>query len=237
MINNTGAEIGEPTKNVGRAIMISIAIVTVVHSSQRTLAVRGNLGLDRIMDARDFARGGGRTGVRLGRVQTRRRPRRDRHRHERLRYPRSRGCFGMMSDMDEVPTVDDRVTFGRRIPIGSPSLVVTTASAIFLTVTLDHADQGARRLRLPRPRHGDPLRHLRHLRDQTGAFWSAPLVAAIVVDAVVFAGFFVYRVRTDLLVIAAFLVFAVVVAGGETLYMRRFSSTDGSIEEDDKIEN
>ncbi|MEZ5216438.1 MAG: APC family permease [Ilumatobacteraceae bacterium] len=237
-ITNTGAEIEEPTKNVGRAIMISIAIVTVVYLAV-ALAVRGNLGLGQIMDARDFALAEaaapvfGSVGFKLvaglaviATVTS----------VMASMYSTSR-MLGMMSDMDEVPTVDDRVTFGRRIPIGSPSLVVTTASAIFLTVTLDLmriAALGAfAYLALDMVIH---FGHLRHLRDQTGAR-SAPLVAAIVVDAVVFAGFFVYRVRTDLLVIAAFLVFAVVVAGGETLYMRRFSSTDGSIEEDDKIEN
>jgi hypothetical protein len=50
-----------------------------------------------------------------------------------------------------------------------------------------------------------------------------------VVDAVVFAGFLVYRIRTDLVVIASFVVFAVVVAGGETLYMRRYSDADGTM--------
>lgn len=40
-----------------------------------------------------------------------------------------------------------------------------------------------------------------------------------------FAGFFVYRDRTDMVVIAAFAAFAVVVAGDEHLYMTR--SSDG----------
>ena len=48
---------------------------------------------------------------------------------------------------------------------------------------------------------------------------------AIVVDAIVFVGFFVYRIRTDL-VVAAFVGFALLVAGGETVYMRRFSDAE-----------
>lgn len=59
----------------------------------------------------------------------------------------------------------------------------------------------------------------------------APLIAAIVVDAIVLIGFFAYRIRTDLVVIAAFIAFAVLVAGGETLYMRRFSDTDGTMKD------
>jgi hypothetical protein len=43
-------------------------------------------------------------------------------------------------------------------------------------------------------------------------------LTAIVVDAVVFSS---YRIRTDLVVIAWFVGFAVGVACGETLYMRR----------------
>lgn len=49
---------------------------------------------------------------------------------------------------------------------------------------------------------------------------------AIVVDAIVFVGFFVYRIRADLVVVAAFVGFALLVAGGETVYMRRFSDAE-----------
>lgn len=49
------------------------------------------------------------------------------------------------------------------------------------------------------------------------------------VDAVVFAGFFVYRIRTDWVVIASFIVFAVMVVGAETFYMRRFSDAEGTM--------
>lgn len=64
---------------------------------------------------------------------------------------------------------------------------------------------------------------------ETGAR-AVPLVAAIVVDpvvfAVVFAVVFVYRIRTDLVVIASFLAFTVLVAGAETLDARRSHDTD-----------
>ncbi|WP_420452855.1 APC family permease [Ilumatobacter sp.] len=218
-ITNTGGEIEDPDRDVGRAIIISIATVTVVYMSV-ALAVRGNLGLGEITDARDYALARaarpvfGSVGFRLvaalaviATVTS----------VMASMYSTSR-MLGMMSDMDEVP----EVTLGRRIPFATPPLVVTTAVAIALTVAFDLtriAALGAfAYLALDAVIH---YGHLRHLRHETGAH-AAPLVAAIVVDVVVFAGFFVYRIRTDVVVIASFAAFAVLVGGGETLYMRRF---------------
>ena len=114
----------------------------------------------------------------------------------------------------------------------SEPLIATTAAAIALTVAFDLtriAALGAfAYLGLDMVIH---YGHLRHLRGETGAK-VAPLVAAIVVDALVFAGFFVYRIRTDLVVIVAFTVFAVLVSGGETIYMRRFSHADTTTKDD-----
>jgi amino acid transporter len=231
-ITNTGGEIESPNKNVGRAIMISIAIVTVVYLAV-ALAVLGNLGLGEISDARDFALAQaaqpvfGSVGFKLvaglaviATVTS----------VMASMYSTSR-MLKMMSDMDEIPTIDERVTAGRHLPFGNPSLLVTTAVAILLTVAFDLSRIAAlgafAYLTLDMVIH---YGHLRHLRDQTGAR-PAPLVAAIVVDAIVFAGFFVYRIRTDLVVIASFVGFAVVVAGGETLYMRRFSDADGTMKD------
>jgi amino acid transporter len=231
-ITNTGGEIEEPNKNVGRAIIISIAIVTAVYLAV-ALAVRGNLGLGEIADARDFALAQaaqpvfGSVGFKLvaalaviATVTS----------VMASMYSTSR-MLKMMSDMDEVPAVDKRVTFGRRLPFGSPSLLVTTGVAIALTIAFDLSRIAAlgafAYLALDMVVH---YGHLRHLRGETGAK-PAPLIAAIVVDAIVFAGFFAYRIRTDLVVIAAFVAFALLVAGGETLYMRRFSDADGTMKD------
>lgn len=228
-ITNTGGEIENPNKNVGRAIIISIAVVTVVYTIV-ALAVRGNLGLGEIADARDFAVAQaaqpvfGSVGFKIvaglaviATVTS----------VMASMYSTSR-MLKMMSDMDEVP----EVTAGRRLLFGNPSLLVTTAVAILLTVAFDLtriAALGAfAYLALDMVIH---FGHLRHLRGETGAK-PAPLVAAIVVDAIVFAGFFVYRIRTDLVVIASFVAFAVLVAGGETLYMRRYSNADETMERD-----
>jgi amino acid transporter len=227
-ITNTGGEIEDPNKNVGRAIMISIAIVTVIYLAV-ALAVRGNLGLGEIADARDFALAQaalpvfGSLGFKLvaalaviATVTS----------VMASMYSTSR-MLKMLSDMDEVP----EVTLGQRLSFGRPSLVVTTGVAIVLTVAFDLARIAAlgafAYLALDMVIH---YGHLRHLRAETGAK-PAPLIAAIVVDAVVFAGFFVYRIRTDWIVIASFLAFAVLVAGGETLYMRRFSDASETMDD------
>ena len=217
-ITNTGGEIEDPNRNVGRAIVIAIAIVTVVYIAV-ALAVRGNLGLSEIADARDYALARaaepvfGSVGFRLvaalaviATVTS----------VMASMYSTSR-MLGMMSDMNEVP----EVTFGRRIPYATPPLVVTTLVAIALTVAFDLARIAAlgafAYLALDMVIH---YGHLRHLRHETGAR-PGLLVAAIAVDAVVFTGFFVYRIRTDWVVIASFAVFALVVGGGETWYTRR----------------
>ena len=53
-ITNSGSEIVDPHKNVGRAISISIAICVMVYCLV-ALAIAGNLGLNEIVAARDFA--------------------------------------------------------------------------------------------------------------------------------------------------------------------------------------
>ena len=226
-ITNTGGEIQEPKKNVGRAIVISIAIVTVVYLAV-ALAVRGNLGSARSPTHAIRARPGRPARVRIGRVQTRRRTRGCCHGDQRDGVDvLDVAMLGMMSDMNEVP----EVTAGRRLPFGNPSLVVTTGVAILLTVAFDLSRIAAlgafAYLALDVVIH---YGHLRHLRKHTGAK-PAPLVAAIIVDTVVFVGFFVYRIRTDWIVIAAFVTFAVLVGGGETIYMRRFSDADGTMKD------
>lgn len=53
-ITNSGTEIVEPHKNVGRAIVISIVICGAIYFLV-ALAIAGNLGLEEIVAARDYA--------------------------------------------------------------------------------------------------------------------------------------------------------------------------------------
>jgi amino acid transporter len=226
-ITNTGDEIEKPHTNVGRAIIISIAVVSLIYVAV-ALAVRGNLSLGSIVDARDYSLAQaaapvfGSTGFKLvaalaviatiTSVMA-------------SMYSTSR-MLGMMSDMGEVP----EVTVGRSLPFGRPSLIVTTGAAIALTVAFDLtriAALGAfAYLSLDIAIHWG---HWRYLRADTGAR-SLPLLAAVALDAVILTGFLAFRMRTDWIVVAAFAVFAVMVAGGEFLYMTRFGDSSGEPE-------
>ncbi len=217
-ITNTGGEIEDPHRNVGRAIVISIVVVSVVYLAV-SFAVRGNLTLDEIAASRDyslaeaarpvFGSAGFRLVAALAVIATVTSVMASMYSTSRM--------LGMMGDMGEAP----EFRAARRVPFARPSLVVTTAVAIVLTVAFDLTRVAAlgafAYLALDAAIHWGHLRHLRH---ETGAR-SGPLAAAIVLDVVVFVGFAAYTVRTDLLVISAFVVFSLVVAVGETYYMRR----------------
>lgn len=222
-ITNTGGEIEDPHRNVGRAIVISIAVVTGVYLAV-ALAVRGNLSLGEIVVARDysvaeaarpvFGSAGFRLVAGLAVLATITSVMASMYSTSRM--------LGMMSDMDEVP----EVRVGRRLPFGNPPLVATTATAIVLTVAFDLTRIAAigafAYLTLDLVIHWG---HWRHLRAKTGAR-PTPLLAAVAFDAVVLTGLVSYQALNDPLVIGAFVAFAFIVAGGETVYMRRFSDAE-----------
>lgn len=222
-ITNTGGEIEDPHRNVGRAIVASIAIVTVVYLAV-AIAVRGNLTIPQIVGARDyslaeaaqpvFGSAGFKLVAGLAVIATVTSVMASMYSTSRM--------LGMMSDMGEVP----EVTFGRRLPFGNPPLVATTGVAILLTVAFDLtriAALGAfAYLALDLVIHWG---HFRHLRSDTGARPSL-LLAAVGLDAALLVGFLAYRATTDLLVVAAFAVFAVLVGGGEWYYMTRVRDDD-----------
>ncbi len=227
-ITNSGAEIDDPHHNVGRAIVISIAVVTVVYLAV-ALAVRGNLTIPQIVDARDYSLAAaaepvfGSLGFKLvaglaviATVTS----------VMASMYSTSR-MLGMMSDMGEVP----EVTLGARLPFGTPPLVLTTVAAIALTVTFDLtriASLGVfAYLSLDMVIHWG---HFRHLRCDTGAR-PVPLLGAVALDAVLLVGFLAYRVSTDALVVGAFAVFATVVGGGEWFYMQRSGESSEAAKE------
>ena len=193
-ITNTGDEIENPHTNVGRAIIISIAVVSLVYVAV-TVAVRGNLSLGSMIDARDYSLSHaaalvfGSTGFKLvaalALIATITSVMASMYSTSRMR--------GMMSDMGEVP----EVTLGRSPPFGRPSLVITTAAAITLTVAFDLtriAALGALAyLSFDIAVHWD---HWRSLRADTGA-GSLPLLATVALDAVILTGFLAFRLRTN----------------------------------------
>ena len=154
-ITNTGDEIENPHTNVGRAIIISIAVVSLIYVAV-ALAVRGNLSLGSIVDARDYSLAQaaapvfGSTGFKLvaalaviatiTSVMA-------------SMYSTSR-MLGMMSDMGEVPEVTARQITALRTTITDRD-----------NRCGDHTHRGVRphsnrrswRVRLPLPRHRHPL--------------------------------------------------------------------------------
>lgn len=217
-ITNTGSEIEDPHRNVGRAIVISISVVALVYLAV-SLAVRGNLSLGEIARSRDYSLAQaaepvfGSVGFRLvaalaviatiTSVMA-------------SMYSTSR-MLGMMSDKGEVP----EVSLGSGLPLGNPPLLVTTMLAVLLTVAFDLSRIAAlgafAYLSLDAVIHWGHHRHLRH---ETGA--NGPLLlAAVALDLAVLAGFLLYRLRTDWTVVAAFAVFALLVGVGEWWWMQR----------------
>lgn len=216
-ITTTGDEIVDPEKNIGRAIGISIVGVTVIYVLV-ALAVRGNLTVPEIVDARDYALAEAARPVfgSVGFVAT----------AGLAAFAAVSSVFAsvfatsrildMLSEKREVP----RVTIGRAWSFGSPPLIVTVALAIFLTAAFDLTRVAAlgafAYLSLDAVVHWG---HFRHLRGETGARASL-LVASVVLDGLVLAGFAAYKLATDpFIVIVAVGSFAVL-GIGQFLFIR-----------------
>ncbi|NIQ15628.1 MAG: amino acid permease, partial [Candidatus Dadabacteria bacterium] len=194
-ITNSGSEIIDPHRNVGRAIILSIVICVIVYFLV-ALAVAGNLSLSEIIDARDFA------------LAQAARP--------------AFGDFGlwftvilaviatvsgviasafavsrmlaMLTDMKLVP----HSHFGMPGDIQKHTLVYTIVLAIFLTVFFDLsriASLGAIfYIVMDIAVHWGVFYYLRN-KINVNAFI---LIAAIIMDLIVLIAFLIYKAQTDL---------------------------------------
>ena len=224
-ITNSGSEIVDPHRNVGRAIIISIAICVVVYFLV-ALAVAGNLSLPEIIAAKNFA------------LAEAARP--------------ALGDFGlwftvvlaiiatvsgviasvfaasrmaaMITDMKLVP----HSHFGMPGNIQKHMLVYTIVLAIVLTVFFDLsriASLGAIFYLIM-----DIAVHwgvLRYLREEVKAN-ALVLITAIVMDVVVLGAFLIIKAQTDMLVIYVALAGVILIFGAEKFYLRaRPPSDDG----------
>ena len=224
-ITNSGSEIVDPHRNVGRAIIISIAICVVVYFLV-ALAVAGNLSLPEIIAAKNFA------------LAEAARP--------------ALGDFGlwftvvlaiiatvsgviasvfaasrmaaMLTDMKLVP----HSHFGMPGNIQKHMLVYTIVLAIVLTVFFDLsriASLGAIFYLIM-----DIAVHwgvLRYLREEVKANVLV-LITAIVMDVVVLGAFLIIKAQTDMLVIYVALAGVILIFGAEKFYLRaRPPSDDG----------
>ncbi len=217
-ITNSGSEIIDPHRNVGRAIIISIAICVVVYFLV-ALAVAGNLSLPEIIAAKDFALAEaarpalGDYGlwftVALAIVAT---------------------ASGVIASIFAVSRMLAMLTDMKLVPhrhLGMPgtiqnhTLVYTIVIAIFLTLFFDLsriASLGAIfYLLMDIAVHWGVYHHLRKEINANAAI----LIAAIAFDVVVLGAFLVVKASTDMTVIYAALVGVVIVFVGERFYLRQ----------------
>jgi len=222
-ITNSGAEIVDPHRNVGRAIILSIAICVVVYFLV-ALAVAENLSLPEIIAAKNFA------------LAEAARP--------------ALGDFGlwftvvlaiiatvsgviasafavsrmlaMLTDMKLVP----HRHFGMPGGVQKHTLVYTIVLAITLTIFFDLsriASLGAIfYLIMDIAVHWGVFRYLR--RDLKAN--ALVLITAIIMDIAVLGAFLIIKVQTDMLVIYVALAGIIFIFGAEKLFLRTLSHSD-----------
>lgn len=216
-ITNSGDEVTEPKKNVGRAIMISIGVCVVVYILVG-FAVAGSLSLDEIINAKDYALAEaarpafGEWGVWMtvglaivatvsGLIAS--------------VFAVSR-MLAMLTEMELVP----HRHFGMPGRIQKHTLVYTVVIAAVLTIFLDLSRIAAIGaifyIVMDMAIHWGVLRHLRK---DVGAN-AAVLIAALVMDAAVLGALLVTKGGTDPLVLIVSAVGFVLIFGGEWWFLR-----------------
>jgi amino acid transporter len=217
-ITNSGAEIVEPHKNVGRAIVISIVICVVVYFLV-ALAIAGNLSLGEIVAARDFALAQaarpafGDYGlwftVALAIVATVSGVIASAFAVSRM--------LAMLTDMQLVP----HSHFGMPGSIQKHALVYTIAIAMFLTVFFDLsriASLGAIfYITMDIVVHFGVYRYIRHEIDASAVI----LILAIVFDVLVLAAFLWIKAQSDMMIIYAAIIGMLAIFIGEHFFLRR----------------
>jgi len=217
-ITNSGSEIVDPHRNVGRAIIISIIICVVIYFLV-AMAVAANLTLAEIITAKDFALAQaarpafGDYGlwftVALAIVAT-------------ISgviasvFAVSR-MLAMLTDMKLVP----HSHFGMPGSIHKHTLVYTVVIAIFLTIFFDLsriASMGAIfYILMDIAVHWGVFRYLRKEINANAAI----LIAAIVFDVVILGVFLVVKASTDMMIIYASLIGVLVIFTGEKLFLKK----------------
>ncbi len=222
-ITNSGSEIVDPHRNVGRAIIISIAICVVVYFLV-ALAVAANLSLPEIVEAKNFALAEaarpafGDLGlyftVILAIVATVSGVIASAFAVSRM--------LAMLTDMKLVP----HSHFGMPGDIQKHTLVYTIVLAMFLTVFFDLSRIASLGvifyIVMDIAVHWGILRYLRKEIQANAAI----LITAIVMDVVVLGAFLMIKAQTDMLVIYVSIASIIFIFAGERLFLR------GKINED-----
>lgn len=216
-ITNSGSEIVEPHKNVGRAIVIAIVICVVVYVLV-ALAIAGNLDLNEIVAARDFALAQaarpafGDYGlwftVALAVVATVSGVIASAFAVSRM--------LAMLTDMQLVP----HSHFGMSGSIQRHTLVYTIAIAIFLTVFFDLtriASLGAIfYITMDIVVHFGVFRYLRHEINANGMI----LVFAIIFDVLVLGAFLWIKSQTDIVIVIVAFICMLLIFAVEHVFLR-----------------
>lgn len=222
-ITNSGSEIVDPHRNVGRAIIISIVICVVIYFLV-ALAVAGNLSLAEIVAAKDFALAEaarpalGDYGlwftVVLAIVATTSGVIASIFAVSRM--------LAMLTDMKLVP----HSHFGMKGSIQKHALVYTVVIAIFLTLFFDLsriASLGAIfYLLMDIAIHWGVFRYLRKEIKANAAI----LITAIIFDVVVLSSFLMVKASTDMMVIYAALIGILVIFTGERFFLNRYQTKE-----------
>ncbi len=217
-ITNSGSEIVDPHRNVGRAIVISIVICIVVYFLV-ALAVAGNLTLAEIIQARDFALAEaarpafGNFGlwftVALAIVATVSGVIASVFAVSRM--------LAMLTDMKLVP----HSHFGMPGDIQKHTLVYTVVLAIFLTVFFDLsriASLGAIfYITMDIAVHWGVFHYLRKEIKANVVI----LITAMIADVIVLAAFLFVKASTDIFIVYAAITGIVLIIIGEKLFLRK----------------
>lgn len=216
-IANSGSEIVNPHKNVGRAIIISIGICVLVYFAV-AMAVAGNLGLGEIIKARDFALAEAARPL-LGAYGL----------WFTVGLAIAATVSGVIASVFAVSRMLAMLTEMKLVPhrhfhmpgnIQTHTLVYSIVLAMLLTVFFDLsriASLGAIFYIVM-----DMAIHwgvLRHLRKEVGAN-PVLLVTALVLDAVVLTAFLAVKAQSDMVVIYASVAGFALIFAGERLFLR-----------------
>ncbi|VAW46035.1 Uncharacterized amino acid permease, GabP family [hydrothermal vent metagenome] len=216
-ITNSGSEIVDPHRNVGRAIIFSIIICVIVYILV-ALAVAANLSLDEIIKAKDYALAEaarpafGEYGlwftVILAIVAT--------VSGVIASIFASSRMLAMLTDMKLVP----HSHFGMPGTIQNHTLLYTVMFAMFLTIFFDLsriASLGAIfYLLMDIAVHWGVLKHLRKKIKANATI----LIIAIIFDIIVLGAFLAVKASTDLMVIYAAVIGIILIFVGERFFLR-----------------
>lgn len=222
-ITNSGGEIENPHRNVGRAIVISLALCTLLYLLV-AFAVGGNLSIDEIVAAKDYALAEasrpafGKMGLWItvgfaivatvsGVIAS--------------VFAVSR-MLAMLTDMNLVP----HRHFGMPGDIQRHTLVYTLVLAMLLTVFFDLGRIAA--LGAVFYIVMDLVIHwgvFKHLRREVGARASI-LITAMILDVVVLVALLWVKAQSDMLVIWASIVGMAIIFAGERFFLRSLDDTE-----------